>query len=285
MITEFPSLPDFGFSWRSLQVEPVRMSGERITLAAILKADEGALLVPRFVSWEKLKSLYGETYGRELEKALSICLSRAEEHYSTSPIFADWLPPIEGFYLGDPKHSLASDITEAVLVAGRHCSSISLASQSEEPSSGPIKAVSAHEKWTSRIIQDVGEQCSWVANCFNAKVDLKAAHMQIKIGLLTEHYAAQFEAVASPAAIPKALLRAQAKLWQLDLLREGEFLFKPESCELLLGIPQPEDGSVHGKIREFVEEIEYEAKKKHLGVFATSSATDAARHVIEKAAA
>ncbi len=285
MNTEFPRLPDFGFSWRSLQVEPVRLSGERITLAAIVKSDEGALLVPRFASWEKLRNLYGEKYGRELEKALSICLTKAEEHFRKSPIFAEWLPPIEGFYLGDPKHSVANDMTEAIMVAGRHSSSISLASQLMETASGSAKTASAPEKWTSRIIEDVGEQCSWIANCFNARVDLKAADMQIKIGLLTEHYAAQFEAVSSPAAIPKALLRAQAKLWQLDMLREGDFLFKPEHCELLLEIPRPRDGVIHNKIRKFVEEIAYEAQKKELGVFATSSATDAARHVIEKAAA
>lgn len=285
MNAEFPRLPDFGFSWRSLQVEPLRLSGERITMAAIVKADEGALLVPRFVSWGKLKSLYGEKFGGELENALSLCLIRAEEHFRTRPIFTDWVPPVEGFLLGDPKHSTANDLTEAVLVAGRHCSSISLASQLAESSSGPAKPTSQHEKWTSTIIRDVVEQCSLFADCFNASVDLAATDMQIKVGLLTEHYAVQFEAVSGPATIPKALIRAQAKLWQLDLLREDYQLFKPELCELLLGIPKSKDGVVHNKVKEFIEEIEYEAKKKDLGVFATSSSSDAARHVIEKVAA
>ena len=278
MKAKFPGLPDFGFSWRSLQVEPVRLSGERITLAAILKTDQGALLVSRFVDWRKLKSLYGEKYGGELEKALSICLARAEEHYRTRPIFSEWFPPIEGFHLGGPKHSLAKDMTEAILVAGRHCSSISLAFQLDE-------TAAASERWTRSIFMDVDEKCSWVTPCFDIKVDLKAADMQIRIGLLTERYAAQFEAVDSSEAIPKALLRAQEKLRQLDLLREANLLFKPELCELLLGIPKPENGLVHGKIKKFVEEIEYEASKKNLGVFATSSSTDAARHVIEKVAA
>ena len=285
MNTAFPRLPKFGFSWRSLQVEPLRLSDERITMGAIVKADEGALLVPRFVSWGKLRNLYGEKYGRELEKALSLCLIRAEKHYRSRPIFTDWLPPIEGFLLGNPKHSVANDMTEAILVVGRHCSSISMASQLAESSSGPAKPASQYEKWTSTVIRDVVEQCSLFADCFNANVDLAATDMQIKVGLLTEHYAAQFEAVSGPTAIPKALIRAQAKLWQLDLLREDYQLFKPELCELLLGIPRSEDGVIHDKIKEFVEEIEYEAKKKELGVFATSSSSDAARHLIEKAAA
>ena len=285
MNTEFPKLPEFGFSWRSLQVEPVRLSGERITLAAIVKADEGPLLVPRFVSWEKLRGLYGEKYGKELNKALAICISRAEQHFQKSPIFADWPPPIEGFYLCEAKHSMAKDITEAILVAGRHCSSVSLASQLLDSSPSAAKTTSFPEQWTNKVFQDVDRRCSWIADCFNAMVDLKATDMQIKVGLLTEHYAAQFEAVSSPSAIPKALMRAQAKLWQLDLLREDHFLFKPELCELLLGMPRPKDGVVHGRIREFVEEIEYEAGKKGLGVFATYSTSDAATHVIEKAAA
>ena len=254
-------------------------------MAAIVKADDGALLVPRFVSWGKLKNLYGEKYGGELEKALSICMVRAEEHFRARPIFTDWLPPVEGFLLGDPKHSTANDLTEAVLVAGRHCSSVNLASQLAESLSTSAKQTSQHEKWSRTIIKDVIEQCSLFADCFNASVDLAATDLQIKVGLLTEHYAAQFEAVSGPSAIPKALIRAQAKLWQLDLLREDYQLFKPEVCELLLGIPESEDGVVHHKVREFVEEIEYEAKKKELGVFATSSSNDAARRLIEKAAA
>jgi len=281
----FPTLPDFGFSWRSLQVEPVRHSGERITLGAVVKADEGAVFVSKFLNWGKLKTLYGESYGRELEQALSICVSNAKKHFEKSPIFSNWEPPIEGFLLGETKHSLANDMSEAILVAGRLCSSISFASQIAQPSATASKASSVQQVWSNGVLTEVGEICPWVTECFDARVDLKTAGMQIRVGLLTQDYAAQFEAVSSSSSIPTALLRAQAKLWQLDLLREGDFLFKPRLCELILGIPRENNAKTNNKIREFVEEIEYESEKRGLGTYATSSATDAARRVIEKAAA
>ena len=87
------------------------------------------------------------------------------------------------------------------------------------------------------------------------------------------------------SAIQNTLLRAQAKLWQLDLLKEYDNLFRIEECELLLGTPGTRVNRSDNSIQELVEELEFEASKRELGVLAVDSHEDMAKHLIEKAAA
>ena len=55
MTLSFPDLPSYGISWRSIQVEPVPLSGERITLGAIVKGDDQELIAAKLISKTHLK--------------------------------------------------------------------------------------------------------------------------------------------------------------------------------------------------------------------------------------
>ena len=285
MRARFPEPPNYGFSWRNILVEPVSFSGERISLAAILKTDDGVLVIPKFVARRKLHSLFGEKYGNDMKEALELCIECAEEHFRRNPIYSSWKPPMKSFSLGKAEHSTADDLEEAVLVAGRYCSSINMAEQIVQQMSGSQKSAPASRQWETKIKENVGHYNTSFENCFDAKISLKEGGVKVKVGFISEKYAAQFEAISSSSAIQHTLVRAQAKLWQLDLLRDEESLFKIPDCELLLGIPQPEVGKNDKALREFVEELEFEASRRELSVYTTSSPAAAASHVIERAAA
>ena len=68
----------------------------------------------------------------------------------------------------------------------------------------------------------------------------------------------------------------------MDRLREGEALFKPALCELLLRVPAGHDGS--GELGELVAELAHEASKRGIGLYTFSSSAEAAQHLIENAA-
>lgn len=280
----FPEPPEYGFSWRNLLVEPVPFSGERISLAAIIKTDDGSLAVHKFVGQRKLRSLFGEKFGESMREALSLCMECAEEFFQRNPIYSDWKPPMKSFHIGAAEHSVANDLEEAILVAGRHCSSISMAEQMERQSPSSLKATPFSRKWETEIMQRVGQHYSSYESFFNNKISLKEGGVKVKVGFLSEKYAAQFEAISSVSAIQSALIRVQAKLWQLDLLRDDRSLFNPDDCELLLGMPESEDGKIESGIQEFIDEIKYEASRRELGVYTATSPVAAASHVIEKAA-
>lgn len=280
----FPQPPEYGFSWRNLLFEPVPFSGERISLAAIVKTDDGYLAVPKFVSQRKLRSLFGEPLGENMKEAMSLCIECAEEFFQRNPIYGSWKPPMKSFHIGVAEHSVASDLEEAILVAGRHCSSINLVEQMERQSPSSLKSIPFSRKWETEIIEKVGRHHSSYESFFNNKISLKEGGVKVKVGFLSERYAAQFEAISSASAIQNVLIRAQAKLWQLDLLRDDRSLFNPDDCELLLGMPESEDGQIESGIQEFVDEIKYEASRRALSVYTATSPSVAASHVIEKAA-
>ncbi|WP_339856696.1 hypothetical protein [Pseudohongiella acticola] len=284
MKLKFPPVPDYGFSWRSLQIEPIPMSGERITMGLVLKGDDQALIAARLVPSSRLKKMYGLEMGARIADALSLCVDRAENFYSRQPLSGNWPSPLEGFYLGELKSSLAENIEDALLVASQYSSSISLA-MSFENSEEPAKPErSAPEDWRKSIFDAVTGRRGELAEFFEQSVTIRGYGLPMKFGFIAGNYAAQFDAVHGEKGIQQALIRAQSKLWQLDRLRDESRLFPLETCELVLRAPVQDADNENGMFNDFVEELKFEASRRDLAVFATDSAMEAAEHVIERAA-
>ena len=186
---------------------------------------------------------------------------------------------MDSFHVGKVEHSVANNLEEAILVVGKYCSSIGAAEQTERKSS-PL-----HKQWETEIKANVGQQYSAFERLFNARISLKKGGVELNVGFLSDKYAAQFVAVSNSSSVQSALLRAQAKLWQLDLLRDEKNLVRDPYCELLLGLPISRDGANNNALTELVEELEFEASRRELGIFTATSPAAAAMHVIEKAAA
>jgi len=285
MILGLPVPPKFGFSWRNLLVEPIPFSGERISIAAIVKADDGTVFIPKFISKQKFENLFGIEYGNRVSGMLDMCIDCAENHFRRNPIFIDWKPPIERFFVGQAEHSVAMDLEDAIVIVGKYCSSINLAENTAQNISTEIrKFPPLHKQWESKVRENVSMHHSSFDSSFKKSFYLKEGGIKLNVGFLSERYAAQFEAVSRSSALRNALVRAQAKLWQLDLLRDEKDFFGSPSCELLLGLPQSEKERKSDAVIEFVEELKYEASKKELNIFTTSSPATAAMRVIEKAA-
>jgi len=284
MMTEFPSIPDYGFSWRSLQIEPIPMSGERITMGIILKGDDQALIAARLIPSTRLKRMFGQEMGGRIADALSLCIEQAEKFYTRQSLTGVWSPPLEGFYLGDLKSSLAEDIEDALMNASKHCSSIGLAMALESAEGAAKPERSAPEDWRMRIFEAVTDRKGELAEFFEQSVTIRGYGLPMKFGFISDSYAAQFDAVNGEKGIQQALIRAQSKLWQLDRLRDESRLFPLDVCELVLRAPVQGNDNESGIFADFVEELQYEASRRDLSVFATDSAMEAASHVIERAA-
>ena len=284
MKSAFPSIPGYSFSWRTLQIEPIPMSGERITMGIVLKGDDQALIAARLIPSARLRRMYGPEMGGRLAGALSMCIDQAEEFYTRQPLAGVWAPPLEGFYLGEVKSSLAENIEDALLNASRLSSSIGLAMSLENIEESAKSERSAPEDWRMRIFDAVTGKRGELAEFFEQSVTIRGYGLPMKFGFIANNYAAQFDAVSGEKSIQQALIRAQSKLWQLDRLRDENHLFPLEVCELVLRAPVQENSKDGSVFTDFVEELRYEASRRDLSVFATDSATEAAAHVIERAA-
>jgi len=260
------------------------MSGERITMGIILKGDDQALIAARLVPSSRLKKMYGLEMGERIADAFSLCIDRAEKFYTRQSLAGAWSPPLEGFYLGELKSSLAEDIEDALLNASRHSSSIGLAMSLENLEEPAKPERSAPEDWRMRIFDAVTGKRGELAAFFERSVTIRGYGLPMKFGFISDSYAAQFDAVYGEKGIQQALIRAQSKLWQLDQLRDENRLFPLEVCELVLRAPAQKNGDAGGVFADFVEELKYEASRRDLSVFATESASEAAAHVIGRAA-
>lgn len=253
-------------------------------MGLVLKGDDQALIAARLVPSSRLKKMYGSEMGGRVTDALSLCIDGAEKFYTRQSLASVWCPPLEGFYLGELKSSLAANIEDALLNATKHSSSIGLAMSHENTEESAKSERSAPEDWRKRIFNVVTGTRGELAEFFEQNVTIRGYGLPMKFGFISGGYAAQFDAVNGEKGIQQALIRAQSKLWQLDRLRDENRLFPLKVCELVLRAPNQENSSEGGVFADFVEELRYEASRRELSVFATESAIEAAAHVIERAA-
>ena len=285
MKNKFPELPKFEFAWRSLQIEPLPFSGEKITLGLLIKGGDKTLIAAKLVHKEKLKKMFGNEFGSGISDALSLCIHSAETYYCNKDLSTNWTPPLEGFQVGKIRSSVADNMEDAIFRAAMYCSSFTASVEVEKNNPRKKGEISAPESWRKNIHKAVTSVRADYANFFERSITIRGMGVPITYGFLSADYAAQFDAVPDASRIQQGLVRAQSKLWQLDRLRDEGTLFKPRLCELLLNIPSlTADQEQFLLFQDFVEELRYEAKKRDLNVFTSASASDAASHVIENAA-
>lgn len=285
MKSKFPSLPNYPFSWRSLQLEPLPGSGERITVGTVVKGDDNAMLAARLIPAAKMRGMYGIEFGNRISDALKLCLDKAEDYYSTRSLASNWRPALEGFYLGELHASVAEGLDDALMMAAMHSSSFSVAIDLEKLASNSEKQEqSGPGQWRKNIFDAVVVSRSDLAGCFDQAIAIRGSGVPIKFGFVSEQYAAQFEAISDSKNVQSALVRAQSKLWQLDMLRDQKSLFGSKNCELLMRTPRLDSAQDSSAIMEVTDELKYEASRREINLFVADSANAAASHLISNAA-
>ncbi len=281
----FPKLPKYQFSWRSIQVEPIPNSGERITIGAIVKGTNNNLIAAKLIPSNKIKALFGHKFGSRIIGALNICVSSAEDYYANNQLSNIWLPPIEGFYVSNITSSVSENLEDGLFRAAMHCSSYCVSTEVDKINDESNSSVSTPESWRKNITEEVIKARADLANNFDVKVAIQGdIGVPLKIGYISPTYAAHFDAISKPQGIQQALVRAQSKLWQLDLLRDKGQLFQPDICELIFRVPIAKNENESSLLIDFTEELKYEASRREIELFATDLASAAAKHLILKAA-
>ena len=120
---KFPKLPDCMFNWRVIQVEPIPLSGERITLGVLVKGGNQEFLSSEVINSENLKKMYGQSFGGGIADGLSLTIRDAKEFYIDKPLSVGWAPPLSDFYVSDVNSSLAENIAQALHVVAMYNSS------------------------------------------------------------------------------------------------------------------------------------------------------------------
>ena len=280
----FPKLPSYRFSWRSIQIEPTPLSDERVTAGVIVKGENEDLVIARVLSASRLRKIYARDFAKRIADAIGLCLYHAKKFYESNPLSTRWSPPLERFFLSDIQSSVAESAEEGVYRAAIRSSSLSASQEIDRLASIREGRVSAPEAWSEKVIEAVTAVRSELGPCFQRSISISGFSIPLKLGFLSDKYAAQFDAVGGIRNIRRSLSRAQSKLWQLDQLREEEsLLFRPKVYELVLEKPVANDARESVALNEFLAKLRLEASRRELSLYATESPADAARHLIENA--
>ena len=282
----FPSLPEYSYFWRSIQIEPIPNSDERITLGAIVKGDDGLLMVAKLVPATRLKTIFGKVFGGRIAGALNICVASAEAYFSNQPLTRDWRPPLEGFLVSGTRSSVAENIEDGLLMAARNSCCLSCFPGSRQGAEGPRGLKKSTRRLGEReILKQINPKANRFRNLLRSRqLKFSPSGVPLTFGFISPRYAAHFDAISPVRSVRQsALVRAQSKLWQLDRLRDNGQLFQQDKFELVLYRPNNEDEDADS-LGEFVEELSYEASRRELEIYTSNSSEEAARHVLECAA-
>jgi hypothetical protein len=278
----YPKLPDYKFSWRSVQVEPIPDSGERITLGAIVKGEDNAVMAAKLVRAAKINKMFGQKFSNRILEALDMAITSAEDFYSNNKISDNWVPPLDGFFVGGCRDSVAENIEEAIVHSARYCSSLSVYLEENKRSDELKIDVFNPQTWRKEIFNQIKVIRVGFEDYFEKAVNLSGSGVPFKFGFISAKYAAHFDTISTNKTIrQEALVRAQSKLWQLDQLRDSSQLFYQDRYELVLYQPAEQEDAF---VNDFVEELRNEATRRDLGLYASSSPEKTAQHIIDCAA-
>jgi hypothetical protein len=278
----YPKLPNYSYAWRSIQLEPIPHSGERITLGAVVKGDDNAVIAAKLVRTAKINTMFGKELSGRILQALDMAITSAEEFYSHNKISDTWTPPLDGFFVSGQRIAVAEDIEEAVINSARYCSSLSVYLEERKNPIDLKQETFNPQTWRKEILNKLKVVRSGFDDCFDMPVSLSGSGVPFKFGFISEKYAAHFDAISlTKSTHHDALVRAQSKLWQLDQLRDSNQLFHQNIYELVLYKPAGRESDFVG---EFLEELTNEASRRELSLYASSSPEEAAKHILECAA-
>ena len=277
----FPPLPQYKYFWKTVFIEPVAGSGERIAIGAVIKDEDGRVLVTKVAPASVIRKFLLPGVGATFIDAFDICSASLYRAYSKFPISSSWDAPLEQFYLGRERYTAADNVEEAVAIISS-LSSILFSSGSEDGQAVKTRVAKTSSNWRKRVAETVLMQNNLYKGCFNRTIRLGGKGIPLKFGFVSNDYAVQFERLSKSVS---GLARAQGKLWQLAMLKESPTdLIKPRCYELMLHNPDSgSDGLDNAK--DFVDELNWEAGKRQLSIRTVHSPEEAAQVILDNAAA
>lgn len=284
----FPQLPSFGARWQPILFKPLPGSQECFTIAIAVKGANGEVKVTQVYDYKHLRCLFGSAASAISDK-IKLCIRSAENTLDSQLSLDDWQAPLFGFYSGKSRSALAHDLDGVIRQAAR-LGTVFGSSYIIDEEEDADAAEQRNSLWIRDIRKHVKSSRSELAKLFDYEVQTISGKITEKVGFLNSRYAANF-AVVNPVSkgYKIALRSAQARLWQLHLLRDLASIDRPEVVELVVGHPDINSSMYTdlevNRLNDGIEELEFEAKRHQIDIYSSSNPTTAAEHIIQRSVA
>lgn len=287
MNLEFPDVPSLRAKWVPVYLEPIEGSGERIVVGIALHHEDGKIICRQCINDSLLRALYKKQKNNFKELA-NIGMYSIAEHLKRGGGFHNWIPPISGIHIGEPRVGAGRNFDEIFYQAFSLTSSLATVLLTEEQ-----KVSEKNVRLQSAIKNEVILLRPKMKDFFNAKIRLSSAETEASFMFYNKNYVANacsFQALRFGQSMEKI----KSSLWDIHFLKEVPTLTPLRKSELLIRLPQFKDGSgldadeveeSKQKFMESMEEINEEATKKGINIFTFNEPSEASFRIVSIAEA
>ena len=260
-------------TWASVLLEPILGSQERIVIAIAAVSEEDARCSP-MIDPAIVKAMFRDDR-KYVGDLIALVTQSLKEHLAYNRSLKQWLPPVEGVFLGSEQQSVSSDIDELVRRAG------SMSTVFHADYFKPQSRVPKPVRWTDEVVSILVNRDERLSDHLKVRVPLGGHDAPAEFTFLDPLFAANL-VTFSKSNLRQRVEEARADLWSLSLLADGPFLFRPERRELLAGADFSDEPG-NDNVREAIGEITDEASRRDVLVTELSSPEAVAEHILHHA--
>lgn len=261
----FPTLPTECYLSAPIYFEPMRGSGEWLTVAGIVKGNNESL-VERLISPEVAEALYGKQ-ARNFIALIDMALHKISQQLTDTDLSNIYFP-MDGIKLGKICNTYADNARHALTqVATLHaslCKLSALSALDEDDNNALPSADNTLNAWIAKIKNETLITHPQLANCFNVTIAI-ARGDKTKFNFVHDGTVINFGLI-TPLHLLEKVNNAKIKLWNLEHLPEENSIRK-----LILGIPNNDspdmaDNRVQIKVSNCIESLQEQAAKSRIKV-------------------
>lgn len=277
-------LPTFEAQWWPVQLETVPGSGERLTVAILVRAANGQAAVRQAIAPATLNTIFG-TAGKGMGLIVGETVLDIDRQIKAMVSIEMMELPFGNLELGNVRDCLARDVNEVFDIAMRLSTAFSMSmfgAVINDNDRVNREARKAFEEWAEKVrLQVVAAQ--WqeqFLQSFNVAISLSSTR-KLRLGFMHNGYVAQFGVLRPGRSITADVRALKVKLFDLDSVRRDQ-IFSFKRAELLIGYQAPSDvytSRQREALRDSWAFVEHEAKGRNVATVRCLDAADAARHL------
>lgn len=279
-------LPTFEAQWWPVQLETVPGSGERFTVAVIVRGKAGQATVRQAIAPSTLHSIFSEA-GKGMQLIVGhTVLDLRQQLEMQVPVEALEIP-FGNTEIGSARDCLARDLNEVFDIAMRLSTAFSLSAFGVRTSEkADQEARRAFAEWAEKVRLQVvsAEWQDALKDAFNIPIKV-SSRKKLRIGFQYGSYVAQFGVLRAGRSVTADVRAIKLKLFDLDTLRR-EQLLPFRRAEIVVGVQPESDVYTKRQLEALAESwryVEQEARARQVKAIQCVSAVEAAQHLYEMA--
>lgn len=283
----FPDKPIYSGKWWAISFEPIVGSGERINAIVVAQGDDGRHDVIQSIRDEVLDTLYG-IKADNIKDMISWVRQSLMIHISNNLDLDSWRSPVSGFKIIKSAKALDDNLSGIFRQAIRLSASLgTLSLEAERSEEDEPAGQKQSEQWATRIFDESRLLNPSLNNFFGSRVRLSGVDVHTKFGFYNDVYASNFGLIV-PSRLSASINTIKAKVYDLESLKKSSMVLKPETVDIIVGIPSFDDPTIPqktvDKMRSHQDEMTELAQKEGINFISVHSAKQAAERIVFKAA-